>query len=282
MSFLGRLLVVVHLVLSLCFMAFAGAVFTAHNNWKKETDDAKKALAAAQSKAQADVAAVQTQLEQSQQKNSQLENEKTALQGQVTNLQQDNSRLDSDNKALKIEVDTFRTSAQLASQEAAERKEESKVQRARNADLNTSRDTLVAELNQERDKTFAQELVIADMKQKHDKALRDNSIMRAFLASKELPVDTAQMTATTTPPPALEGEILRVQRETKGSRVFVEISIGQDDGLVVGHTMTVFRGGKYKGRIRLEDVRPDRSVGVVVETAPNSKIEKDDHVTTRI
>jgi hypothetical protein len=282
MSFLGKLLVCVHLALSLLFMAFAGAVYTAHNNWKNAADSAKNALAAAQSKAQTDVAAVQTLLEQAQQKNTQLENEKTTLQGQVTTLQQDNARLDADNKALKIEVDTFRTSSQLASQEAAERKEESKVQRARNADLNASRDSLVAELNQERDKTFAQELVIADMKQKHDKLLRDTSIMRAFLASKELPVDTAQMTAATTPPPALEGVVLRAQREAKGSRVFVEISVGQDDGLVVGHTMTVFRGGKYKGRIRLEDVRPDKSVGVVVETAPNSKIEKDDYVTTRI
>ena len=282
MSFLGKVLVIVHLVLSVMFMAFAGAVYTAHTNWKTTADNATKATAAANSKAQADIAAIQTELDQLKQKYAELDNTKTALEGQVTNLTAENRRYDADNKALKIEIDTFRVNAQLASQEASERKEESKVQRARNADLNQNRDTLVTELNAANDKIFGQELLLAQLQEKHEKMLKDNAVMRSFLASKDLPVDIRQMTGRTTPPPPLEGFITSTRREAKGSRVFVEVSVGGDDGLVIGHTMTVYRGDKYKGRIRLESVYPDKAVGVVVETSPNSKIEKDDHVTTSL
>ena len=37
MSFVGKVLVVVQVVLSICFMGFAGAVFTAQNNWRNES-----------------------------------------------------------------------------------------------------------------------------------------------------------------------------------------------------------------------------------------------------
>jgi Na+-transporting methylmalonyl-CoA/oxaloacetate decarboxylase gamma subunit len=282
MSFLGKTLVVLHLVLSVLFMAFAGAVYTSQTNWRTAHGNLKKQLEQAQQKANTDLGALQTQLDQLQQKFAQTQNDKTTLEGQVNTLRDDNARLDGDNKQLKVEIDTLRTSSQLASQEAEERKEESKVQRARNADLNASRDALVVELNTEKDKTFALELQIAQMKEQHEKVLKDNAIMRAFLASRDLPVDTRMMTVASAPPPPLVGKILEARQEGKGNRVYVEVSLGQDDGLIAGHTMTVYRGDKYKGKIRLEDVRPVRSVGVVVETAPNSKIEKDDHVTTKL
>jgi TolA-binding protein len=282
MSFLGRVLVVIHLVLSVMFMAFAGAVYTAQTNWKTQHANAKKQLEQAQQKATTDVAAVQTQLDQLNQKFTQLQNEKTTLEGQAKTLADNNARLDADNKQLKTEADTFRTNAQLASQEAEERKEESKIQRARNADLNTSRNTIVGELNSERDTIFGLNLQLSQQKEKYEKLLKDSAIMRAYLASKDLPVDTRQMTVESSPPPPVEGKVVDARKEVKGSRVYVEISLGQDDGLVAGHTMTVYSGDKYKGKIRLQDVWPDKSVGVVLETAPNSKIEKEDRVTTKL
>jgi hypothetical protein len=34
MSFVGKVLIVVQVVMSLCFMAFAGAVYVTHENWQ--------------------------------------------------------------------------------------------------------------------------------------------------------------------------------------------------------------------------------------------------------
>lgn len=281
MTFLGKVLVVVHLVLSVMFMAFAGAVFTAQTNWKNEAKKISDAAATAKSAANAAQTALQSQVDEAIKERDALKNEKQLLAGQVAALTADNARLDSDNKGLKTNFDTQRTVAELNSQEADERIKESQIQRARNVELNKSRDDAVTELNTIRDQKFGVDLQLAQARAKYDALLRENAQMRNFLASNNLPTDVRRMTVTSSAPPEVDGEVLAARKETKGNRVFLEISVGSDDGLVVGHTMTVYRGDKFLGRVRLEDVRPDVSVAVVVETAPNSVIQKDDHVTTR-
>jgi hypothetical protein len=282
MTFLGKVLVVVQLILSVMFMAFAGAVFTAQKNWRDDATKAKTALTAAQSKATADQTAMQSQIDTIQKELTALKNDKVTLEGQVKTLTDENARLDSDNKSMKTAFDGQRTIAELNSQEADERLKESQIQRARNVELNKSRDAVVTELNELRDKNFGTELKLAETVKRYEQLLRDNSTMRSFLAARNLPTDVKQMTALSAPPPPLDGRIEDARKEQKGNRVFVVISLGSDDGLVVGHTMTVKRADKYLGKVRLEDVRPDMSVGVVIETAPNSVIQKEDHVTTRI
>ena len=49
MTTVGKILVVLHLVLSIVFMAFAGAVFTAQTNWKLAEKAALTKLAKAES-----------------------------------------------------------------------------------------------------------------------------------------------------------------------------------------------------------------------------------------
>ena len=44
MTTVGKILVVLHLVLSVIFMAFAGAVFTAQKNWRTAAEASDKAL----------------------------------------------------------------------------------------------------------------------------------------------------------------------------------------------------------------------------------------------
>lgn len=281
MTFLGKVLVFVHLVLSVMFMAFAGAVYTAQTNWRTQSESDKKALQTAQSNSQAEQDRLKAQIDDLTKERDGLNNDKQALTGQVTTLTAENARLDSDNKGLKTTADTQKTIAELASQEADERLKEAQVQRARNVELNKSRDESVSALASERDVKFGLELQLAQAKTKYEQLLKDNAVMRAFLAANNLPTDVRRMTVSVSPPPELDGEILEARKESKGNRLFVELSVGSDDGLIVGHTMTVYRGDKFLGRVRLEDVRPDKSVAVVVETAPNSVIQKDDHVTTR-
>lgn len=281
MTFLGKVLVVVHLVLSVLFMAFAGAVFTAQTNWRTARDALQKQLSASQTQAQTEMAAKQSELDTVKAQLAATQNEKTTWEGRAKSLEQENARLDTENKSLKTSLDGQRTVAELNSQEAEERGQEAQVQRARNMELTKSRNDLAAELNSLRDQNFSLDLKLKDYAAKYDQLLKNYGIVRAYLASKDLPTDPRVMAIQSTPPPAVEGKILTARKEEKGNRLLVEVSLGQDDGLINGHTMTVYRGDKYLGRIRLEDVRPNRSVGVVVDTAPNSVIQVEDHVTTK-
>ncbi len=281
MTFLGKVLVVVHLFMSVLFMGFAGAVFTAQANWKAKLKTAETNANTAKTTAQQEVASRDAQIAQLQEQLKNSDNEKTTWEGRAKSLEDETRRLDAENKSLKTAFDGQRNLADLNIQESEERTKEAQVQRARNMELNQSRDSLVIELNKTRDQLFGVELALKQTAEKYDALLKTNATMRSFLASKDLPTDVRMMTVGAAPPPTVRGKITAARKEEKGNRILVEVSLGQDDGMLQGHTLTVFRNDKYLGRVRLEDVRPDKSVGVIVETAPNSTIEVQDNVTTK-
>ncbi len=95
--------------------------------------------------------------------------------------------------------------------------------------------------------------------------------------------DPKLMIAETTPPPPLEGRVVDYVKEKKGNTELVEVSLGSDDGLSVGHTMTVYnREGRYLGQIRLTLVNADKAVGIVTLKEKNTVIQKGDNVTTKL
>ncbi len=282
MTTVGKILVVLHLVLSIMFMAFAGAVYTAQNNWrtahKKATDDLSKEksksndLRAEFEKERADVA----------QQIATLKDNVTRLTGQNTDLTTQVATLDSDNKQLRRDVDQQRDMAALTTTEAVERKKEADLQRNVNGELFVSREELVKNLNETEDKRFALDVQLQQVSEKYDQLLNDLKIMKGFLASKDLPTDPKQMIVQFAPPPPVQGLITDVRKVERSSRELVEISIGSDDGLVVGHKLTVFKGDKYVGEIRLTLVQADKSVGYIYARAKNAIVNVGDNVTTKL
>jgi chromosome segregation ATPase len=270
------------MVLSIIFMAFAGAVYTAQSNWMKKAADAKKA----EDKARSDYANLQAELEKertaAKQKEEQLQDQIKQLAGEKNSLQMENAILAADNKDLLTQRDSQKELARLNGEEAEERKRESTLQREKNSQLYQSRNEIIANLKQLEDKVFAMELQRQQFEEKYAQLLRENATMKSFLASKQLPTDTKLMMAGTQPPTDVDGVVLETRKAEKGGNEFVEISIGSDDDLRVGHTLTVFSQDKYLGRIRLIRVTPDRAVGLVIEKAKNSVIQRGDNVTTKL
>ncbi len=62
----------------------------------------------------------------------------------------------------------------------------------------------------------------------------------------------------------------------------LEISLGSDDGLRVGHSVEVFREGKYLGRAQITLTTLERSVATVDTKQITGPIQKGDRVTTRL
>jgi hypothetical protein len=281
MTTVGKILVVLHLVLALMFMAFAGAVVTAQTNWRKKHEAAVAATTKAENKAKELQAEFDKFQADTAQKVAKLENDIVTLKGLNTALDVDNKTLTADNKQLRKDVDQLRDQGALTTTEATERKTEADIQRSVNGQLYTTREDLVKKLNETEDKRFAQELQIQAITEKYDQLLADFKVMKSFLASKELTTDTKEMIAATTPPPPVDGKVTDVKKAERGSRELMEISLGSDAGLAVGHKLTVFNGKKYLGIIRLTLVEPDRSVGYVDVRAKNATFHINDEVTTR-
>ena len=285
MTTVGKILVVLHLVLSILFMAFAGAVFTSQKNWKTLAETKIKELKAASAKQttqQADFDKEKTdtakKLADQVDDIRKLTGEKTALGNQVT-------ALDADVKRLNVALDGVLDQAALSTTEADERKKEADLQREKTSVLYQTREELITSLQKASDEKFGLDLQLQQLMEKHERMLADLATMKRFLASKNLETDPKLMQAQVTPPPPLDGLITDYRKDPKGGMEYVEISLGSDEGVNVGHKMTAYStNGKYLGQVRLTKVFPDKAVGIVVkeDRAKNVTIQKGDHVTTKL
>jgi len=283
MTTVGKILVVLHLVLSVMFMAFAGAVFTAQKNWRTAAEASAAQLTAANTKLKDQ----QTQFERERTDTAtqiagltdqitRLTGEKGALTTRVTALEADNQRLQLANDAVGDE-------ARLAATEAAERRREAALQSERNSVAYQTREELITKLNEANDKIHGLEVERDQFLAKHDAVLNDLRAFRMWNSSKGYLTDPKQMVAQAAPPPPVEGRIEDYRKEKKHNLELVEISLGSDDGLTVGHKLTVYNSeGRYLGQIRLQLVTPDSAVGVVTDKAKNTVIQKGDNVTTKL
>lgn len=285
MTTVGKILVVLHVVLSVMFMAFAGAVFTAQTNWRTVAGKAQADLAKANQKQRDQQAEFEKERTDTAAKLAAQVNQITQLTGEKTALTNQVAALDRDNKQLNVSLDGVRDQAALSTTEADERKKEADLQREKNSVLYQTREELITKLQKLEDDKFGLELQLQQLNEKHDRILSDAATMKRFLASKDLPTDPKLMVAQITPPPPVDGLITDYRKEPKGGIEFVEISLGSDEGLNVGHKLTAYsQDGKYLGQIRLTNVFPDKAAGIVVkeQKAKNVTIQKGDHVTTKL
>lgn len=78
-------------------------------------------------------------------------------------------------------------------------------------------------------------------------------------------------------PPTIRGEVLAVDKENHA-----EISLGSDDGLLVGNTLEIYRGDRYLGRLQVLETQPHRAVGKIIKELQQDVIRNGDQVATRL
>ena len=79
------------------------------------------------------------------------------------------------------------------------------------------------------------------------------------------------------PPTDLKGEILAVNSSQQ-----VVVSVGRDDGLRAGHTLEVYRGGQYLGRIQIKSTEDDKAIGQILTSFRKGYIQAGDKVAAKI
>ena len=282
MTTVGKILVVLHLVLSIMFMAFAGAIYKAQTNWRAKEKQTATALAAANTKIRDMQAEFDKLLAEAAQKSAELDRDNVRLKGVNTALEISVKTLTADNQQLRKDVDQQRDQAALTTIEAIERRKEADLQREKNGEIFKNRDEHVQKFYETEDQRFELETKYQLLSEKYTQALNDLKAMKGFLNSKGLPTEPKLITSLTTPPPPLEGRITHVLKADRSSkRELVEISLGSDSGLERGHKLTAYRGDKYLGVIVLTLVEADRAVGYVDVRSPNASFRIDDGVTTK-
>jgi hypothetical protein len=272
MNFVGKILVVLIFLMSVAFMSFAIAVYGTHQNWKE--------------KAEAEAAKVSV----AQQEVQRLDEEKLKLQedlkAEIGAREQALAKLETERKALAEQY------AEMVKQrDALQAKDKETVARLDAAQQNLARltgeveglRTEIREAQGQRDTHFERVVELTDQihqVQGEVKRLDERGVQLASqLASAKVVLDRHGLHKDMSVdgiPPQLRGKVLAVNRDN-----MIEVSLGTDDGLRAGHTLEVFRGTKYLGRVEVLQATTDRAVGKIIPGFKKGVIQKDDDVATR-
>ncbi len=288
MSYVGKILVVVQVVLSLLFMAFAGAVFSMHQNWLGKYEAEKESTARLQS----NLGEVQQQLELARSEfDAKFREEKArADRLQATNLTQGATiqRLNGEVEKKEAQRAEQTGLAEAKSLEAAFRKAEAEKQRIENDKLVVKLDDESAKVRDLQDQVFTRDVTLEELRKRYNDMLAKMAYLERVVAAHNLETDPDIVEKMKLPPPPVEGLVISISKNRANRVEFVELSIGSDDGLIVNHELDVIRynteesSSDWLGRVLIVDVQPDRAVARVVLPAKNGIIAKGDTATSKL
>jgi hypothetical protein len=317
MTFVGKVLVVVQVILSLCFMAFAGAVYTVQQDWKSAHEKRVAELAEKEKLLQEkneqidflnrDLAATQAielniqayidglpdadvtplaQLSEDERIQARLRK----LATRARQAEADASRLTMALNAATTERDKIND--ELAQQklenekaeiESRERAKEAEIFKQINKDLNNQVALLRDQVFNLEDQVFNLDTDAKSAAEKQKSLLEQVAFCKDVIRREGINEQEAMKKAE--PPPLVYGRVIDTKAADRTGPEYVEISLGSDDGLAEGHKLHVFstkERGKYLGEILLVHVVHDGAVGKVLLKSKNGVIQRGDNVTTKL
>ena len=284
MSIIGKIFVFAVFVMSLVFMSFAVAIYSSHTNWRehvertadqvqpgkplglkyqkqeveKERDKLKKEIKELEQK----VSVTEAGRDQVLAKLQIALNEKS---GELDKLREEKTKLEQGRQAEVTELSTARGELEKATAAVEElrgklREEQEKV------------DKQVALAGELSGKLHESESFLEIAKERKAQLEKQVANARNLLKQQGLSIDSLPKDSL----PAIDGLVTAVADDA------VELSLGGDDGLQMGHELEVYREGQYLGRVRVVSVRPDKSVAVVIRAFSRGIIQRGDRVATRL
>jgi hypothetical protein len=282
----GKTLIVMQLVFSLCFMCFAGAVYTFQSGWKAKAVATEGKLKVAQDQVkdlqksrEDDVAKLTADLKNETTRAEMAEAQVTAKQ---TSLDQAIANLAN----AEQQRDKFQADLVIAQQEAEARITETNEYRSENSRL---RDQVNEGLSIRRgleDQLLESRGQLDDSKERLQERL--NKIVQLKEILRYNKIDPDAPIAGPVPPPTekVTGIVTASRKNDSRTAELVQISVGSDDNIAKGMRLIVYRGAKFVCEIEIlkddQSLRPDFAVGRVIEETRNGNVERGDHVTTKL
>ena len=278
----GKILIVLQLVFSLCFMCFAGAAYTFHEGWKKKADTLQSKLGNTEQQ-------LSEQQSQRQQESDNLKGELTAMttraqmaEAKVTGIETSLTQALGNLANAEQQRDRHLADLAIAQQEAQARIAETTDARSENLRLN---DRVVDGISVRR--TLEDDLLdrqgrIDEAVQRELQMVEELARLRGLLRTNKIDPNDAIVGPVPAPVEKITGVVTAAKKNESRSAELVEISIGSDDGIAKGMRLIVYRGAKYICEIEITEIYPDLSVGRVIESTRTGNIEREDNVTTKL
>lgn len=285
MTFVAKILVVFQLALAVCFMAFAGAVYSTQTNWKTAAEDAKKDADNQRQLATSTANELQQARTDLGAQINDLKEQVAVLDGKVKQSTDQLARTQQELQDARTAVDRQTAVATMSEEQATFRQEETLRQRDRNERLQAQVDEQLGKVRTLEDTLFAKDISIASMQDRQQRMIDQVGQYRKMIIALNgslNPEDYKDLLTVTEPPPVVKGQVLATRVSATSGTEFVEVSLGSDDGFKKGDQLYVYRGGDFLGTIEITSAYPDNSVGRVTQRNRNGTIQKGDNVTPKL
>jgi chromosome segregation ATPase len=256
-------------------------VYTTSKNWVVATQQETKKVEDLKSKlrdSQANSEAAKKGLDEAKEQFGAV---KKQLENRLSLLEDENARNSNQITAVRKDLGVAQQTAKSTLEEVESKRAETTLLRQQKS---------AVELQANEFKLHQTELTdkIRELERLMETATKNNTDLRervakfsTLLKKNGLSDDISQIKGLESPPPVV-GEVKRV--DPKNERL--EITIGSDDGLVVGHELFLYRVSprpEFLGKVTIVDLDPDQAVARVVgHTYQGKKIKEGDIVSSTI
>ena len=284
-NIVSKILIVANLVFSLCFMCFAGAVYSFQAGWVQKHE--KAAAQVTSTKSQLDDAIKQKDDQKTKFDKDLLDEEMRAnnAEAKVNGLEQNLKQSIGNLANAEKERDKHLADVLVAQKEAQARFTETNDGRAEIKRLRDQNNDAIAIRRGLEDKNLQMEGQLDDASSRGSRSLKDITRLNDLLRLNKIDPRDPVIGPVPTEVPKVDGLVEDTRKNASRSQEHVLITVGSDDGVFKNMQMTVYRtsDGKanYLATIQITDVFPDKAVGLVVEETRNGTIGRDDHVTTK-
>jgi len=283
MTLLGKVFTVLIFIMSILFMGFSVVVFATHRNWKMlvdnpsateryplglkqqlqaqvetnkglraELDGLRNQLAVEMAARRSALSALETKLADAQQRLAQKESELAGLQSAQTEATAAINLAETRLKELVIDIQKLRDEIRM---------------------VQAQRDEFYQRVVDLTDKLYSAAGVERNLKERETQLIAEISkykrVTDVLGVNPNMPVESIA--------PPLDGIVTAV-----GDKNLIEVSLGSDDGLRVGHRVEVFRDNNYLGSAMVLKTDPDRAVAQVDEKSQRGLIKVRDRVATKL
>jgi len=274
MNLVGKIFVVLIFVMSVVFMSFAVVIYATHTNWRarataleEKLKTVEKDLTDATNTRQRLEVELGEELARRADSIGKLKGEIGDLNGQIIRQQEE---LDASKVKVTNQLDAL---AKDVEQLDVFQKEVDGL-RERLLKSQTEWATLHANYIRKTDEAHSRAIQLAKFRSVGAQLAKDYGDAVAVLKIHDLKPDPALYAG---PPKGIRGTVTEVRPNG-----WVEISIGEDSGILVGHKLDIVRnvGGRssYIARIKVERTEPDRAAAIIIPETRRGNIQREDRV----
>ena len=270
MTLVGKILTLLILLLSVCFLLIGITINASHQNWARKADENKRAVEASNQR-------IATIMAENSKKQTEIETEKVQRMLRIQQLESQLQVAQNDLKIMSEELDGQRIKASESSEIANQNEKRLTEQDQIIAGLQLRERTLTENIAAQRTRVISMtnQIFVLEGQERNLKSIEKGLGDQVALLTKVLKKNGLEKTDLVDHiPPAIEGRVYAVQNDT------IAFSLGTDDGMRAGHVVDIFRGNRFVGTAEITVVEPNRSAARIDKNLTKFAVESGDRITT--